>query len=160
MRTSFYLGLFLWLSILGCSHRSGPSALINNEASVAGDLPYNPLDWNVISARVNHRNGTMALLLGNELAVRHSRETADRAYPPGSILSLVTWSLQADNHWFGARIPGGVKSVEFVTVKSVNGPSLSYEEYRGSPLKKVVSTAGTADSRIEYIVDQRASRMP
>jgi hypothetical protein len=104
----------------------------------------------------------MATLYGNDIAVRHARGNLQDRYPQGSTLSLITWSQQADGHWFGARIPALVKSVEFVSVDSgsLQPPSLSYLEFKGSPLRKVASPAGAADDRIAYILGQRASAMP
>src|SRR5258708_7564010 len=80
-------------------------------------------------------DATMSTLYGNDVAVRYARTSAERMYPAGSVLSVVTWNQQEDPRWFGAKIPQKVGSVEFV---AVTGPgAYSYQRYEGSPLKKV-----------------------
>ena len=135
---------------------------INKEASLVGDLPFSPLQWKVISSNISRQNGTMATLYGNDLAVRHARQDLQATYPKGSTLALVTWFQRADSHWFGARIPEVVKSVEIVSVDSdsLRPPSMSYQEFRGTPLRKAASGPSAAESRIAYILGQRASAMP
>jgi len=84
-------------------------------------------------------------------------------YPPGSILSLVTWHQKEDPHWFGANIPGTVQSVEqLVFGMDVQKRGLpSYTLYEGDPLKKSTgNTAVSTTSRIGWILDQQASVMP
>ena len=75
---------------------------------------------------------------------------------------IIEWAQRADEHWFGARIPGEVRTVEIVAAGSVEGQpkASSYQEYRGSPPKSIPSAPKTADARIEYILGQRASVMP
>ena len=135
-------------------------SLAHKDASLVGDLPFNPLQWGVISSSISRKDGTMATLYGNDLAVRAARARIQAGYPKGSALSLVTWCEQPDSHWFGARIPGLVKSVEFVMIDADSLQLPSYLEFKGSPLRKVASDAGAAESRVAYILGQRASAMP
>ena len=79
-------------------------------------LPQNVLEWRVIATGVNTQDATMFTLFGNDLAVMHSRTNPNQPYPAGSVLSLVTWTQQEDPRWFGAKIPGTLKSVESVTM--------------------------------------------
>lgn len=78
-------------------------------------------------------------LFGNEVAVRYARTHSEQDYPAGSVLSLVAWTQTEDTRWFGARSRRQVKSVEFVNVTASKNGKLqySYEEYTGSPLKKL-----------------------
>jgi len=109
-------------------------------APLAGTLPLNPLQWNVITSSVDHQASTMSTL-----------------YRAGSVLAMVTWTQQEDDRWFGARIPGPPKSVEFVTVTA--GPNYSYEDYQGSPLQKTSSQAGRK-VRLDDLLSRRAAVMP
>lgn len=150
------------LVLCGCSSRRTESAkLINHGASLPETLPLDPLKWRVIAASVNTKDATMSTLFGNDIAVTHARTSPNQPYPAGSILSLVTWTQQEDQRWFGAKIPDGLKSVEFVTVlQSLDvKPSYSYELYAGSPLLTQVKEA-VRDSRINEIVRRRALVMP
>src|SRR5258707_14818211 len=74
MKLHHGLELLLLLSMLGCSHRVPSAALINKDASLAGDLPFDPLQWKVICSSVSRRDVTMATLYGNDVAVRRARE--------------------------------------------------------------------------------------
>jgi hypothetical protein len=105
----------------------------------------------------------MSTLYGNDAAVRYARSNSQQDYPAGSVLSLVTWAQREDERWFGARIPGQMKSVEFVSVAagSDGKPAYSYEIYEGAPLQKTSSSMGRAQgSRADYLLSQRASVMP
>jgi hypothetical protein len=86
------------------------------QARVEAGLPYPVTEWKAITAVVDRGAGTTATLFGNDAAVSAAR--AGMAYPAGAVLGLVTWQQREDPHWFGARIPGRVVSVEFVEVGS------------------------------------------
>jgi len=156
-----FLGLGL-LPIVGCSSKPAVS-LINQEASLTGALPYNPLQWKVITSSVNRPSSTMSTLYGNDIAVQYARTNPEHNYPAGSVLSLVTWSQREDPHWFGARIPGAVKSVEFVTASAAYNqkPIYAYERYQDAPLKKVALTDKDAmNERMNHLLAERAAVMP
>jgi hypothetical protein len=163
-KRSFLLGAVLTLTTLGCAG-DGPkiSATFNRSASLTGELPANPLQWKIITSAVDTANSTMSTLYGDDLAVRYARANLRHNYPDGSVLSLVTWTQREDSRWFGAKIPGEVKSVEFVFVKvSDDGrASYSYQAYEGKPLKRVSAHEGTApNERTAYLLAQRAAVMP
>jgi hypothetical protein len=149
------------LPLAGCT--SKPAVLpVNQQAALTGTLPYNPLQWKVITSWLNRRDSTMSTLYGNDIAVRSARTNDDHNYPAGAVLSLVTWGQRDDPHWFGAKIPAGVKSVEFLTVPgSAIPPAYLYESYQGSPLRKVDLPDSTiVSARIDYLISQRAAVMP
>jgi Haem-binding domain/Cytochrome P460 len=134
---------------------------MHTRRELSGELPVDPFRWKVISSAVDDREATMAILYGNDVAVRSARTAAD-AYPPGSILALATWQRHGDDHWFGARIPGGLQSIEVVRVNGgPDGSSDSYEEYRGALLGKVATIDPEhARRRMAEIVHQGAAMMP
>jgi hypothetical protein len=150
--------------MLGCSNDEPKiSAAINQSALLVGALPANPLQWQVITSEIDKQNSTMSTLYGNDPAVRYARTNTQHEYPAGSTLSLVTWTQREDSRWFGARIPDGVKAVEFVFVGATAGarPSYSYQEFEGTPLKKLSSEEGpTPSGRAAYLLSQRAAVMP
>jgi hypothetical protein len=157
------LSLFL-LSMFGCSGAEPKiSATINQGASVAGELPANPLQWKVITSAINHADSTMYTLYGNDVAVSHARANSQHSYPSGSVLSLVTWTQREDDRWFGAKIPDRVKSVEFVFVDAAadGRQSYSYRDYEGAPLTMVSEQKGSApNDRTAYLLAQRAAVVP
>jgi hypothetical protein len=153
------LGALLLLTILpGCGHRHPTDAdLFNGPAAIeAGKLPFNPLHWKVITSGIDSQHQTMSTLYGNEIAVASARAGHD-AYPDGAALSLVTWTQREDPHWFGARIPGKVQSVEFVMI---SGKDASYQRYDGQQLVRTVEDTQSAAARKDAILAQRASVMP
>jgi heme-binding protein/cytochrome P460 len=121
-----------------------------------------PLAGKVISSFIDRKEGTMSTLYGNDIAVNSAR-SGQPAYPAGSVLSLVTWSQRDDGHWFGARIPAAVRSVEQITFTAASGgvSHPSYEKFEGMPLQKKADTdPGTIQQRITYLTTRKASVMP
>lgn len=163
MKAIHLLALPLVLILPGCSQ---PSARVitrfNRKAEVSGELPYNPLQWEVIASTLNHKDHTLATVLGNDRAIAHARKNATHAYPAGSVLSVITWSQEEDPRWFGGNIPGDVRSIEFVEVQSAQDQeTYLYTLYGGSPLKKLASTDEKSPTgRAAYILGERAAVMP
>jgi hypothetical protein len=136
MRVRLLVALML-LGVCGCSGKKIADAdLYNVEAAVGAGLPYPVMEWKAITTVVDRGSGTTGTLFGNDAAVSAAR--AGAAYPAGAVLGLVTWRQREDPHWFGARIPGAVVSVEFVEVASGKD-----REFVGTPWKEVAgSSAG------------------
>jgi hypothetical protein len=164
MRAIGLVGAVLAVGLGGCSEKTNPrvETRVNQEAMMVGDLPSNPLKGKVITSWINKKDATMSTMFGNDAAWQYTRTSATMQYPTGSVLSVVTWSQQEDQRWFGGKIPQGVKSVEFVTVSSPG--SYSYERYEGSPLKRVTAKnfdeLDAAAKRMAYLTAQRAAVMP
>ena len=127
-------------------------------ARALNDLPANPLKWDVITSFVDAPSGSMSTLFGNDDAVKTARSGAAGKYPAGSVLSLVSWSQREDPHWFGARVPAEVKSVEFVTLST--GETCAYEEYKGSPLTRTLPDERLAKERCAQLLSVRAAVLP
>jgi hypothetical protein len=164
MNTTRQFIVIALIALSSCLNRpTDPLVLTNQEASLPVGLPYNPLEWRIITSTIDQQKGTMSTLFGNDIAVHHRRSSSDRAYPPGSVLSLVTWLQQNDKHWFGARIPARIESIEFIKVDSTpdNRSSYSYEHYDVMSGKKLsVEGSSITNTRIESVLGQRASVMP
>jgi len=158
------LAAALLLMLVGCSEPNARvNTRLNRDAEVSGELPYNPLQWEVIASTLNHNDHTLATVLGNEQAIAHARKNASHEYPAGSVLSIITWSQEEDPRWFGGNIPGNVRSVEFLDIQSGpdRGGTYLYTLYGGSPLRKLSSTEEKSPTgRAAYILGQRAAVMP
>jgi hypothetical protein len=158
------LAIVLVLCLAGCTgDEPRITASLNQGASLVGDLPANPLQWQVITSAINKADSTMSTLYGNDVAVRYARTNPQHAYPGGSALALVIWSERDDARWFGGKIPDQVKSVEFVFVGPADAgqSQYSYQAYEGTPLKKVSMQDGPApNERGAYLLSQRAAVMP
>lgn len=164
MKTISLLGAVLLLGAAGCTQTNPRVATrLNDEASLTGDLPVNPLQWKVITSAIDHRNATMYTVFGNDQAVQYARTHAQQDYPSGAVISLVTWTQQEDPRWFGGQIPKAPKSVEFVTISTGpdQKPDYKYEDYEGTPLKKTsANESPSPQGRAEYLLNQRAAVMP
>jgi len=125
----------MMLLACGCGQKKIADAdLYNVQAAVNAGLPYPVMEWKAITSVVDRGAGTTSTLFGNDGAVSAAR--AGLAYPPGAVLGLVTWREREDPHWFGARIPGDVVSVEFVEVGSGKD-----RRFVGTPWKEGVGTS-------------------
>jgi Cytochrome P460 len=164
MKTTSLVLIASLFCLAGCA-KPVPAVMprLNDNAALSGNLPANPLRWQVITSAIDHRNSSMYTMFGNEDAVTYARSHNDQNYPPGSILSLVTWKQTEDPRWFGGMTPDKAQSVEFVEVKAdaSQGRSYSYERYAGAPLTKVSSeTSAEPNERAAYVLSQRAAVMP
>src|SRR5580704_16969594 len=161
MKSFLFLPIVISLWILGFSHADPKTiAMLNQGASLGGQLPANPLQWKVITSMIDRAGATMSTLYGNDLAVGYARTHSQTDYPAGSVLSLVTWTQQEDPRWFGGKIPATVKSVEFVSIGAApdGRPSYSYEEYEGAPLRKLSGEQGVVpNDRAARLLSQRAA---
>lgn len=167
--------LSAWLALLlgactlvtGCRSSYQPTERdrVNLDARLPSTLPYNPLQWKVITSGVDRNAGTMWELFGNEQAIRAARAgdqstgeiAAPAKYPAGSVLAMVTWKQVEDRHWFGARTPGTPAAVEFVTIQNDAGKP-AYLKFGGSPLTQ--QSTGNDDARMQNILAQQPSFMP
>jgi Cytochrome P460 len=142
--------------VAGCSaHKQpGPEDLFNDQAKVAGTLPYPVMDWKAITVSVNRGAGTMATLFGNDAAVAAMR-SGEASYPAGAVVALVTWQGREDPHWFGGRIPGVPVMVETVEVGA--GGAAKYRRFAGTPLLEQI---GVDAARGAAILGMKAAFAP
>jgi len=141
--------------------------VVNNRAVVLpGGLPQQPLGWSAITMYVDPRNRTISCLYGNTEAMRavsdlriHSSDSdAALTYPPGAILSLVTWNERDDPHWFGARIPDQAQSVEFVQI--VNATRMNYHRFTGTQAAEDHLQMSFEGQRIKFILALKPVMLP
>jgi hypothetical protein len=158
------LGTIALILSIGCSQ---PNARIqtrlNHDAELSGVLPYNPLNWEILSSTLNPAERTLSTLTGNAQAVAYARQHVSSNYPVGSVLAMTTWRQQEDPRWFGGKIPESVRSVEFLEVQPAvdRGETYLYSMYVGTPLRKLVSVAEKSPTgRAAYLLAEKAAIMP
>ena len=138
-----------------CKQHTDPDQLINSKASLPESFNLSALHQKVITSFINKRNSTMSILYGNEAASK----TLGKDVQPGianASYTLVTWRQQNDPHWFGARIPGDLLTVE--TLKLGNNIA-NYQRYTGKNLGRLADTTGRS-ARISFILAQNPSITP
>jgi len=164
MQKLFLLGLVITFGLTGCSKiNSRVATRLNQDATLTGNLPVNPLQWKVITTSISQKDSSMSTIFGNDIAVQYARSAAGHNYPIGSMISLVVWSEEEDPRWFGGRIPASPKSVEIVTVKTSadHKPLYAYQTFSGSPLKQTGGNETPSPiGRTAYLLSQRAAVMP
>ena len=147
------------------SAAAGGEEIVNRRAAAlpANLLPYQPLDWNVITTYVDPERRTTSVLFGNDEAMKavDARGPMARSaqYPVGAVLSLATWAQRDDPHWFGARIPDAPVSVEFVQIAST-GQDGVYRRFVGPGLAEQHPTAEDAAKRTHFVETLARARLP
>lgn len=155
MKNLFGLSFFVTLILTSCSKEN----LYNESASFADSTKISSvLEGKVITSMVDKKEKTMSTLYGNDIVAEYVRNSGDQHYPAGSELSLVTWSQKEDIHWYGANIPGEIKSIEIVKYQDTDSTIL--ESYEGKTLQLRKSDFETSAKRIGYIISQRAAVLP
>jgi mono/diheme cytochrome c family protein len=146
------------------AHVPGNEIVNNQAAALPNSLPYQPLDWNVITMFVDPATHTMSALYGNAMAMqsaqpRNNAPVTTTTYAPGSVLALVTWAQRDDPHWFGARIPAAPQSVEFVQVAATNQTN-QYRSFAGTGLTETHPAAADAAKHVSFILGLAPARLP
>jgi hypothetical protein len=138
-----------------------PGNAFNASASLPAGLPYDPLQWRVMTSSIDHAHGTMSTLYGNDAAIESARSLQmPNPSQEQPVLALITWYQQEDKHWFGGRIPGAVQKVEFVYFAKSVSLAWTYDLYEGSPLQKAAPNPVSDPLRIYTITRMRAAVMP
>ena len=145
----------------------GNDMVNNGAAALPAGLPYPLLGWGAITMYVDPKTHAMAMLYGNDVGMQavQARRAAqaggptDLQYLPGSVLALVIWEQRDDPHWFGARIPGLPRSVEFVQVPATEKAG-SYRRFAGAGLAEDHPASGVAADRTSFILGLAPVRMP
>ena len=136
--------------------------VVNNRAA-ALDPKLLPLDWRLITLFVDPKTRTVAVLFGNDAAMRAvDARTAQAgmapAYPADAALELVTWAERDDPHWFGARIPDAPVSVEILQVGSAAGSNV-YQRFT-SDGRADPQAATLADARTKFLLGLAPAQLP
>lgn len=146
------------LMLVACSDHK-PIELYNTKAALPSSPKYNLDGLKVITSFVNKTKGTASTLYGNDLALKAAIE-GNKIIAAKEVFTLVTWKQQDDDHWFGAKIPSDVESVEVIkTASSGNNVAVNYEQLNGKALDLKTDTSGQAE-RIKYILGQKPSVLP
>lgn len=131
----------------------------NDTASITVNdaIPVDPLQWKALNSFTDTALHTQATLYANDSAYQSAR-TGGTAYPAGAQLVLVTWAQQDDPHWLGARIAGGIKSVELITFENSTTPHFSH--YEGHPLKAATGMQSSDSARVAWALKQPVLSVP
>jgi len=86
------------------------------------ELPEGYRDWPVIA--VSHRtdNNTLRVILGNEEAIKASRQGRVNPWPDGAVLAKLVWKDTAHEAWPAATVPGSFVHAEFMLKDSERYP--------------------------------------
>ena len=140
--------------------------IVNNRAALPASLPYQPLGWKPVTLYVDPKTLTMAVLFGNDEAIREvkawraSGSGSAPAYGAGAVLALVTWAQRDDPHWFGARIADVPQSVEFLSIGAGVKGADSYRRFAGAGFNEEHDDAQAGLLRESWIRGLRPVELP
>lgn len=158
MKTPYYLlAIFSIALFAGCNQTTAPADLINEKASLPNTFSISDLHQRVLSSFYNTEDSTNSILYGDKGA-EEILQKGERSASPAFSLTLVTWHQQEDPHWFGARIPGNLISVERLTKANMHD-RLFYQKLSGKQLIAVNDTSGNGE-RIRFILSQQPLIQP
>ncbi|PTQ96621.1 hypothetical protein C8P68_104106 [Mucilaginibacter yixingensis] len=157
MKAVTYSIFTVLLALIACTPKTPSGELINQKASLPATFSVSDLHQKVLTAVINKKEHTMSLLYG-DAAAELALKSAIPAQATNFSFTLVTWQQQDDAHWFGARIPGDLISVEKLAKKGADA-SLVYQKLSGKKLTTVTDTTGTA-GRIQFMLSQKVSILP
>jgi hypothetical protein len=141
--------------LLSCTDPSNQVNLVNDKAALPAAFNFDRLGLKVMASSINKKHNTMSTLYANVLALQSAVKGLKDPLP-GEAFALITWRRQADDHWFGANIPGELQSIELVnTTKAIT----SYKKYEGRSLTLNSDTLDQS-KRIKYILSLHPSIMP
>ena len=78
------------------------------------DYPSGWQNWQTIA--VSHRtdNKTLRVILGNDIAIKASRQNKTNPWPNGTVLAKVVWKDTISSEWKEATVPGKFVHAEFM----------------------------------------------
>jgi len=154
-----YSLLVAYILMLAACSDNKPVELYNTKAALPASPKYNLDGLKVITSFVNKAKGTASTLYGNDQALKSAID-GNKTIAANEVFTLVTWNQQDDDHWFGAKIPSDVESVEVIkTIASGNTTAINYQRLNGKSLDLKTDTLGQAE-RIKYILEQKPSVLP
>jgi hypothetical protein len=159
MKNLIYVLFAGMLLLSACEDGDSKIQLMNDKAALPASFKFDSLGLKVMSSFINKKAATMSVLYANPLALNNAI-IGNKKHAAGEVMALVTWKQQADDHWFGAKIPANFQSVEMVkTIATTTGTSTFYNSYVGKNLLADPDTSHKQD-RIKYVFDQQPSVMP
>jgi len=159
MKNLIYCCAVLMVLNINCTTDSDHVQLLNRKASLPDAFNFQGFGLKVMASFSNHKEKTMSVLYANQMALRNACGIKP-THVPGEIFMLLSWHQQADEHWFGANIPGTPQSAELIKTNPAGGALIfSYQKFSGKYLLPVTDTLGQS-IRMKYILDLQPAVMP
>jgi len=158
MKTIYFILAGFLLTLAACNDKPDTASLVNNKASLPPSFNFDKMGLKVITSSINKKRHTMSILYGNEQAL-NTAKLDNKSIIAGETFALVTWSQQADEHWFGAKIPADLLAVEVIKTTQTGENGIQYQRFEGKTLAVNSDTLHRFE-RINYILGQKPSVMP
>lgn len=152
--------------MVGCASKKEYETT-NMESFLPQSFGFDKMDLRVITSSINHHNNTMATLYGNSVAIAELKKNTVPnavAFQPSEnrerVLVLITWLQKDDPHWFGAKIPGRLRSIESLISTDVlsKQAEIRYQMYDGEELKN--NSVEDGAKRINAILSMKPAVLP
>ena len=98
-----------------CFSLAATSALAADPAPNGITLPEGYKDWRLISVHQRTDNNTIRAVLGNDIAIKASREGQTNPWPKGAVLGKLVFKAVAHDRFPTALEPGNFIHAEFMT---------------------------------------------
>jgi hypothetical protein len=150
-------GTFL---LAACSRDQKKNSLINDEASLPESLQLSTAGLKTMAFFIDKKSGSMSVLYANQLAINNAGKK-NAGLSDGERMALVTWKQKSDSSWFGARVPGKLRSVELINtgIDSTAGLTTHYKIYVEGKLWPNPGAKYSKD-RVAFILHQLPFVMP
>ena len=113
LKTRRITALIIIFTLLhGCSKAAYEQKKGKVNANLNGiELPENYKDWKVLSASHRIDNSTMRIILGNDIAIKASRNNQTNPWPNGSIIGKLVFKQKTESNWSTAIAPDESKFI-------------------------------------------------
>jgi hypothetical protein len=145
----FFLGC-LCLTIIACNNGKAPK--------LAPEYLFTPKDEQVISSIINNKNGTIAIVFGNNAAVKSAGESKNTHFP-GERFTMITWKQKPMPHWYGTHMNGEIFTIETVAIVK-GGKGENRFRYHAQPQSGYRAGNQNEQQRIKFIISRPAAVFP
>ena len=118
MRPFAVLGVLAILSLLAVSSEVSDVVELVQPSPNGIDQPEDYLNWRVLSVSSRSDNGTLRVILGNDVASSAAEAGETVPWPDGAILCKLVWKQVDNPGWPAAGVPGEFVHSEFMVKDS------------------------------------------
>ena len=131
----------------------------HNTANLAPEYLFDAGNQKVIKSIINNKEGTIAMLYGNDLALQSAYDSLQMP-SAGTRYTLVTWKQKAMAQWYGTNMNGEIYSIEILKIVKRSKAKLTFD-YNLQPRKGYKHDwREEKRQRINFITSQRGATFP
>jgi hypothetical protein len=152
---AYFTVIFSFFFLFSCSDNTKEN--LNNEASLPDILVNKVSGLQVLNSSINNKKHTTALLYGNQKTIQRIKRKST-SLEKGEKMVWITWNQKSDPNWFGALIPGKLRSLEILEFPTEKD-NPQYQKFEGNPIQLKKDTLGN-QHRIKILLQQKMAILP